>query len=306
MSGSLLSIRKRIKSIKNTRQVTKAMEAVAGSKMRKAVDRAVASREYSIMAAELIQNLASHGAVIQHPFTEVYESKKILALLITSDRGLCGAFNAQVIRTALKFAESHGHDNVDFVCLGRKGEGALKRVGRTFLASFPHVDRPTPVNILTISQFLTEEYKKKCYGRVVIIFTDFQSSIKQQAVVKQLLPLSQDIATLVGPEGKQDANSGVADSEAGSSEKELEYIFEPDTKVVLEALFPRFVETQLYQTILESLASEHVARMFAMRSATDNASEIIEDLTLTYNQARQAGITQEIAEISAGKAALEL
>lgn len=300
MSGSLLSIRKRIKSIKNTRQVTKAMEAVAGSKMRKAVDRALASREYSLMAAELIQNLAAHGAVVQHPLTQKYDSKKILALLITSDRGLCGPFNAQVIRAAMKFAEPRGFDNVNFVCLGRKGERALKRLGKTFLASFPHIDRPTPANILTISQFLTEEYKKKYYGQVVIVFTDFQSSIKQQPVVKQLLPMTQDIATLVGPKSKKQEQI------VAPVNKEVEYIFEPDTKVVLEALFPRLVETQVYQTILESLASEHVARMFAMRNATDNASEIIEDLTLSYNQVRQAAITQEIAEISAGKAALEL
>lgn len=298
MAASLLSIRKRIKSIKNTRQVTKAMEAVAGSKMRKAVDKAVASREYATMASQLIQNLAVHGAVLEHPLTQTVDSKRILALLVTSDRGLCGAFNAQIIRTGLRFAEQNGFDNVDFVCLGRKGELALKRFGRAYLASFSHIDKPSAANVLPISQFLVEEYKKKRYGQVVIMFTDFQSRVKQQPVVKQLLPLSQDIALLVGPEQVQKIKKPVI-------EREIEYLFEPNGTAVVNAIFPRLVETQVYQTILESLASEHVSRMFAMRNATDNASEIIEDLTLTYNQARQADITQEIAEISAGKAALE-
>lgn len=297
MASGLQYIRKRIKSIKNTRQVTKAMEAVAASKMRKSVEKALKSREYAMLAAEMIENLTRQGVAAHHPLVKKYAGKKILVLLITSDRGLCGGFNAQIMKSMMEYAKKQDMEKIEFVCLGKKGQATLRRNGKNVMASFESIDHPDSQNIIPVSQFLTGEYLKGEYEKVMIAFTDFKSALKQTPTIRQLLPLSYAITEVAGPEKNETAEKSVW--------QETEYIFEPDREEVLNFLIPRLLETQVYQTLLESSAAEHSARMFAMRNATDNASDIINGLTLTYNQARQAGITQEIAEISAGKAALE-
>lgn len=297
MSGNLLDIRKRIKSVKNTRQVTKAMEAVAASKMRKSVERAVAAKEYASLANEMIQNVTHSQIALLHPYVRGMGGERTLILLITSDRGLCGAYNVWVSKAALDYSQNVGMEKVDFVCMGKKGQNVLRRVGKDFIATFASPDKLDSQKTLEVSQFLTSEYSKGTYNKVCIAFTDFKSSIKQVPVVKQLLPISREIEEVAGVEKdvvKQN-NNGTQD---------IDYLYEPSEKSIVEKLIPRLLETQVYQTLLESLASEHMSRMIAMRNATDNASSMIDELTLTYNQARQSAITSEIAEISAGKAAL--
>lgn len=304
--GGLLDIRKRIKSVKNTRQVTKAMEAVAASKMRKSVDRAQAAKEYARLATEMIGNIGTGSKAQMHPFVQKKEGKKVLLLLVTSDRGLCGSYNANVIKVALNKIQSIGLENIDVVCMGKKGQQAMRRISKEFIASFSPIDKPNSQNTREISQYITESYKKGDYAQAYIAFTDFKSSIKQEAVVKQILPITEEIEAVAGPEktATQSRSVGAQPQETGAYAMETEYLFEPSDEAILEKMIPRLIETQVYQTILESLASEHLSRMLAMRNATDSASDMIDELTLTYNQARQSAITQEIAEISAGKAAL--
>ncbi|OGY84580.1 MAG: ATP synthase F1 subunit gamma [Candidatus Kerfeldbacteria bacterium RIFCSPHIGHO2_12_FULL_48_17] len=308
--GGLLDIRKRIKSVKNTRQVTKAMEAVAASKMRKAVDRAQSAKEYVRLATEMISNIGTATKAQMHRFVQKKEGKKLLLLLVTSDRGLCGSYNANVIKVALAKMEEKGQENIDVVCMGKKGQQAMRRISKEFTASFSPIDKPDSQNTLEISQYLTDTYLKGDYHKAYIAFTDFQSTMKQEAVVKQILPISEDIEEVAGPEenavgkAQNQAASGSGPGSGSAYVAETEYLFEPTDKAILEKMIPRLIEIQVYQTILESLASEHLSRMMAMRNATDSASDMIDELTLTYNQARQSAITQEIAEISAGKAAL--
>lgn len=303
MPVGLQYIRRRIKSIKNTRQVTKAMEAIAATKMRKATAKALASKEYALFAQELIQNLSTQEFAQDHPLMKEQGGEKILMLLITSNRGLCGGLNTKILQEVNLYFGLTGRANLYIVCLGKKGQEALRRVRKTPIAVFDLGENPTSLEIRPIAHFLMNEYVAKSYKKVVIAFTDFQSLMRQKPVIKQLLPLSYEIEDTVG---RKNNNTEFKDQRSASLQKmnNVEYLIEPNSKTLLEIIIPRYVETQVYQTILEALASEHVARMFAMRNATDNATEIIHDLSLTYNQARQALITQEIAEISAGKAAL--
>lgn len=293
MPTALRFIRKRIKSIKSTRQVTKAMEAVSASKMRKAVAAALASRNYSGLGWELVENLAVAG-VKEHPLLKENESKKILAILITSDRGLCGGLNTQVIK---KFLASISGQEIDIVTIGKKGQNSMRRFKQNIVATFLGLsDKPLILGIRPISKMVVEEYTKGTYSRVLIAFSDFKSVMKQIPTMRQLLPIKKEtLEEVVGPENQPAASN---------QQPATEYIFEPDTKTLLDAMLPRLIEIQIYQALLESAASEHSARMMTMRNATDNASSMIDELTLTYNQARQATITQEIAEISAGRAAL--
>lgn len=298
MPGDLQAVRKRIKSIKNTRQITKAMEAVSASKMRKSVEKATKSKHYAMFAAKLIQDIAEQGVAKTHPFVQKHQGTKILLLLITSNRGLCGGFNSQIMKKVIEYTNSIGKENVDVICLGKKGQIFLKRFGKNFIAAFDNFDYPTSVDTQVISEFIIKQYLEKQYAKAMIAFTDFKSAIRQQPVIKQVLPLSYEILDVAGPEQKTKNPTSVHESEKD------DYIFEPDPKQILEIVIPRMLKTQVFQTILESSASEHSARMLAMRNATDNANDIINELTLSYNQARQASITQEIAEISASKAAL--
>src|SRR3989338_6058397 len=299
MPVGLQYIRRRIKSIKNTKQVTKAMEAIAATKMRKATTKALASQDYALHAQELIQNLSTQDFASEHPLMKKQEGSKILMLVITSNRGLCGGLNTKIIQAIFQYIEVVGQDNVDIICLGRKGQEALRRRGKTSLAVFDIRENPTSLESRPIAHFLMNEYSAKKYAKVVAAFTDFQSLMRQKPTIKQLLPLAYEIEEIVGPKNHSNATTVTL-----QKLHNREYIVEPNVKKLLETVMPRYIETQVYQAILEALASEHVARMFAMRNATENATEIIYELTLTYNQARQAFITQEIAEISAGKAAL--
>jgi len=284
------SIKRRLKSVRNTKKITKAMELVAGSKMRKAVNAVTGSRPYASLAWGTVASIAQNIETDLHPLLKRKSGppKSVLLLLITSDRGLAGGFNGNVVKASVNLLKSFGPDvKVDAVCVGKRGADAMKRLNRTVIASFVNVtNNPRFEDILPIGRVLVDEFVKGNYDRVIIAYTDFVSALTQKPITLELLPLKR---------------------EAGESDETevIDYNFEPSAREVLDRILPRIVETKVYHAILESTASEHSARMMAMRSASDSASDMIDSLNFTFNQARQAGITQEIAEISSGKAALE-
>lgn len=310
-------IRRRLKSVASTRKITKAMELVAAAKMRKATEATTASRPYASSAWDLLVNLTAASDTTAHPLLVVREVKRVLLIVITSHRGLAGGYNANILR---KVIEQLKHPDrlttptgrpelkpaspptIDIVTIGRKGEDALRRLGHTIIASFPiTADIPSPEDVRPIAALVTNEYAKGKYDKVVVAYTDFVSVILQRAKLRQLLPVSsidleKTLSSKITPE---------ISSKVSSKITPIEYLFEPSTSEILDFMLPRLVETQLYQSLLESTASEHSARMVAMQSATTAAGDMIDDLTFTGNQARQAAITREISEIAAGKAALE-
>ncbi|MCL5961815.1 MAG: ATP synthase F1 subunit gamma [Chloroflexi bacterium] len=278
-------IRRRIRSVKNTSQITKAMEMVAASKMRRAQQMVLASRPYSSKMRELLSDLAGALSISEalHPLLEKREVRQIGVLLLTADRGLCGSLNSNVIRHAAGFVLDQKVP-VKLVTVGRKGRDWMVRRGQNVAAEFVQLsDKPALSDTTSISHVLIDEYLRGEVDEVYAVFTRFVSTLVQRPVIERLLPI-EPAAEVTGPN--------------------VEYIYEPGAAAVLEKLMPRFVEVQVYQSILESKASEQSARMVAMRNATENAKEIIGDLTLSYNRARQASITTEITEIAAGAEAL--
>lgn len=302
MALNTKAINRRIKSIVNTKKITKAMELVAASKMRKAVSSVLATRPYAAMAWSLVGRLESRDES-PHPLLRSRSRvSRSLAVLLTSDRGLCGGFNAQIQRKALEFASARPPGSIEFIAIGRRGEQFLRRRGLPVAASFGGslIQAPSIVAVRPLARLAREGFVSGTYDEVVVLYTDFVSAVLQKPRVKTLLPLKRDseLGKVILPTETESQASGVR------NQASLEYLFEPSPAQVLDALLPRIFEAQLYQAILESLASEHSARMMAMRNATDSAGEMLDDLRFTFNQARQAGITQEIAEISAGTAAL--
>lgn len=321
MAKGTREIRRKIKSIKNTRQITKAMELVAASKMRRAVANTLALRPYARLAQALLFNLAGkvpmyryngtdHGGEDQehtHPLLATRPIKKVLVIVIATDRGLCGGLNTQLFRKLTEYIHAEkkktNPPELSFIALGKKAQDFLRRIGGNVIAAYPALsNHPTLSASYPVSRMVLHDYMASIYDKVVILYTDFISAINQKPTVRRLLPLSR-FALEEMVEGLETKSHHSVDSatEAGAF---TEYLFEPSPEQVLEMLLPRLTEMQIYQSILESTASEHSARMFAMRNASDNASEFIADLTLSYNQIRQAAITAELAEISAGRAAL--
>jgi len=293
MAVSARLIRSRIKSVSNTKKITKAMELVSAAKMRRAVMLATAARRYAALGAGLLKNLSALGAAVDHPFfRRVVEPQKVLCIVIGSDRGLCGAYNASLMRSVdmamAKFA------NADFIVAGRHAELALRRAGRRIIAAFSGLtNAPRAASIRPIVSLAESEFVSKVYDAVLIASTNYISAMRQVPEVKELLPLVDR------------SEISLAAATEVSSRLPAETLFEPDPATVLEYTLPRFLEASVYQAVLEAAASEHSARMMSMRSASDAASDMVTDLTFTLNQARQSAITSEIAEISAGRAALE-
>jgi F-type H+-transporting ATPase subunit gamma len=308
MGTSTRLIQRRIKSVTNTKKITKAMELVAAAKMRKAVSSVLASRPYAEAAWRAIREMAKVTKTDLHPLLQTKpNAKRILILLFSSDRGLCGGFNAQMFRSIAKFiAKLSLGQEIDFATIGRKGQSAVRRRGYNIVASFTNLaTHPTITDIRPIAKLANDDFIAGKYRAVYLAFTDYVSALIQKPNINQLLPITRI-------EGLGDVNEALSDLEPtpkNSGENfqvnNLEYLFEPSPQAVLNVMLPRLVEAQIYQAVLETSASEHSARMVAMRSATDAASEMIDSLTLSFNRVRQAGITAEIAEISSGKAALE-
>ncbi len=306
MAANTRDIRRRIKSIKNTAQITKAMQMVAASKMRKAQQAALAGRPYAELLNKVLVSLGAGTASagiedLSHELLRVREVKKQLVLLISTDKGLCGALNTNLMREAAKFNKA----DTEFVAVGRKGMQFLARSGYKVLAEFELKDNFTFLDSKAVSKFCMDRFSAGDVDRVVILFTDFINTLTQVPRARQVLPISSfEIPTLEGSfiarSDEPRKNPPVATEADGATE----YLFEPSGSAVLGGILPHYVHFSAYQMVLDSRASEHSARMVAMKNASDNAKQIIKDLTLEYNKVRQAAITTELLEISTAQMAL--
>lgn len=282
------ALKRRIGSVKNTRQITKAMELVAASKMRRAQEQAIGAREYRVSATEILGRLGGVSDVRNHPLFVSRTVKNRLIIIVTSDTGLAGAYDANVLKTMTHILQDDQkakvHDHV--ITIGKKGSQFVSKLeGVSLVAAFPVFSKqPTGADIRPIVDTLFELYTTEKVDAVTIIYTNYISSIRQQVEALEVLPASP-------PEAE-----GVSPLEVA--------IFEPSIESIVESVVARLIEVQVWQAILESLASEHSMRMMAMKNASDNANDIIDDLTLEFNTARQAAITQEIAEIVGGAEAV--
>lgn len=297
--ATLRDIRRRIQSVKNTAQITKAMQLVAASKMKKAQDQATSGRSYADLLNKVLVNLNERAGAEEHALLEEREGKE-LVLLITSDKGLCGGLNTNLIRLVTEQAE----EDASYVTVGAKGRQTFARLKKDLIADF-HVKDPVAfAESKQISKFLIDQFLEGGYGSVKVGFTNFINTVNQEPLFETLLPIrpidlgrDKHFVGLGGEHAKVEA--GPADDRGGG------YIFEPSADVVLEHVVPQYVNYQIYQLLLESRASEHSARMVAMKNATDNANDLIKDLTLEYNKQRQAAITSELLEITTAMKALE-
>jgi F-type H+-transporting ATPase subunit gamma len=283
---STRDIRRRIKSVKNTAQITKAMQMVAASKMRRAQQSALAGRPYSTLMNTVLESVTANAGDFTHPLFEVRPVKTRGVVVISSDKGLAGALNSNLLREVAKFDKATSV----FVAAGRKGSQFLARTQRKLAAEFTYKDTPTFAEARAISRFAQEMFLKKEVDQVDIVFTQFINTLTQKPEVRTLLP----IAEIRGFSGKLEGESAGEKLGPGTTE----YIFEPSAAGVFEALIPHYMNYLVYQILLEAKASEHSARMVAMKNATDNAKQLIKDLTLEYNKLRQANITKELLEIT--------
>jgi F-type H+-transporting ATPase subunit gamma len=296
----LREVKNRIRSVKNISQITRALEAVSASRVRKAQARVLASRAFAEKAWEILLNVqnATKGAVPHPLLTEREEVKAVMVVVVTSDRGLAGSYNSNIIRVAERFVNRFGKP-VQFVTVGRKGRDTLARVGANIVAEFSDLPaEPGIADIAPIARLAKDAFLSGEVDEVMIAYTDFINMLTQRPVILSWLPLTPTTtANQVVSEYVKDVPT-VTDGN-------LDYEYEPNAAAVIDEIVPRFTELQLYQALLEALASEHAARMAAMRNATDNASQLVDDLTLEYNKARQASITNEILDIVGGANALQ-
>jgi F-type H+-transporting ATPase subunit gamma len=283
---NILDIRRRIRSVKNTQQITKAMKMVSAAKLRRAQERVMSARPYAQKILSVLNSLVTRSEGQTHPLLEDRGGERIQVVVITADKGLCGAFNSNIIKAAQNFISEHRHRQLTLNCVGRKGRDFFRK-GSLHLAHeavniFARLDYS---HAKQISATLMEEFSNKEVDAVYLVYNEFKSVIQQRIVVEQLLPIQKM---------------------AGSEEASLiDYIYEQPAGEIFSSLIPKHVEVQVYRALLESAAAEYGARMTAMDAATNNAIDLIDSLTLTMNRARQAGITREIIEIVGGAAALE-
>ena len=307
MPQSTRKIKKQIQSIGNIRKITKAMELVSTVKMKKATASVVAARPYANLAWQMVLNLAARSGEEFHPLLQPREKiNRLGVVLISSNRGLCGVFNQQIVREALRYvAGEKGKSQpqaVEFITLGRKGAAASVKAGQNVVADFDKADIVTEVAaVRAVSQLVIKDYLAGKYDQVVVAYTDFISFLRQKPQVKQLMPLVTEWQLGLGEVEEKKPKTVIAEI----APWHYEYLFEPSAGAVLDQFLPRLIELQSYQAILESNASEHSARMMAMKNSSEAASDLISDLTLAFNKVRQAGITQELTEITLSKAALE-
>ncbi len=281
--ANLKEIRNRIASVSSTMQITSAMKMVSAAKLKKAQDAITAMRPYANKLTELLQNLsATLDADSGSKYSEHREIKNVLIVAITSNRGLCGAFNSNIIKRATAVAESYDA-NVSVVAIGKKANDALSKNFEIISNQSPVYDDLTFDNVAAIAEMLMEQFESKAFDKIEVIYNKFKNAATQEIMTEQFLPIEP-------LEGDTNAN--------------LDYIFEPSKEEIVETLIPKSLKTQLYKSIRDSFASEHGARMTAMHKATDNATELRDQLKLTYNKARQASITNEILEIVGGAEAL--
>jgi F-type H+-transporting ATPase subunit gamma len=289
-------IKRRIRSVKNISQVTGALEAVSASKVRKVQERTLATRAYAGAAFEIMASLGAQSAnSMQHPLLQPREEvKEVAVVLITSDRGLAGPYNTNIVRQAIDFENERGLP-VRYVTVGRKGRDLMLRRGAQIVADFTDVpDTPNILEITPIARVFMDDFLSGIVDEIHLAYTDFVNTLTQVPVIRRVLPLHATETGLEQVEHTYQEQSGPT----------AVYSFEPGPEAILDEILPRFTELQLYQAILEAQASEHSARMVAMRNATENALALVDDLTLSYNKARQLAITSEMLDIVGGAEAL--
>jgi F-type H+-transporting ATPase subunit gamma len=313
---STKEISRRLRSIRNTQKITKAMEMVAAAKMRKATESVLKTRTYANLSWMTVLNISqsSNANKYLHPLlAKRKETKRVAVILISSNRGLCGGFNSAVLNKAIKSIEIHGNIPTDFIIIGSKGVSVYSRYKHKIIAEFDKLDSVVSVSeIRPVAKLVLDSYLKEDYDKIFVAYTDYVNVVKQVPRVKQLLPVEIDKEDeYLGIVGKDEKIGLTKEYVAKKQDKYLStsgtpYVFtyEPGGEEILNQIIPRLLEVQLLQAILESNASEHSARMTAMNQANQAAAELSEELQLLYNKARQASITSEIAEISAGANAL--
>ena len=300
MPANTKEVKIRLQSINNTKKITKAMEMVAAAKMRKAVEATLATRTYYSLTWEIVERLLDSRLFfavydkVKRFFEPMEKPKHFTLIVVTSNRGLCGAFNSNIIRLVLPFIQEHGQENVNVITLGTRGATAMNSLGTKIKLAYKKDDAALDdTSVREIADHAYHAFRDKKTDKVLIAYTDYESALMQTAHIKQLFPL-------IRPQDRE-----LIDKDLPlKAPKNLEYLYEPNKYLVLDNLVLRIAQVELYQALLESNASEHSARMVAMKSASDAAGEMSDDLTLLFNKARQASITQEIAEISAGTAAV--
>jgi F-type H+-transporting ATPase subunit gamma len=282
-------IRSKISSIKNTQKITKAMEMVAASKMRKTQERMRASKPYATKIYDVVKHIARANSEYRHPFMTVRDIKRVGIIVVTSDRGLCGGLNANLLRETLATMRpwhAEGKE-VDLCVVGRKGQAFFRRVGGRVIGSVDQLgDTPGVQDLIGVVKIMIDAFNNGEIDALHVVYNVFVNTMTQRPLVKQLLPLP------------------VAEEDTKILGHHWDYIYEPDAKELLDELLERYIELQVYQAVVENIACEQAAKMIAMKSATDNAGDLIKEFQLAYNKARQAAITQELAEIVGGAAAI--
>lgn len=282
---STRDIRRRIKSVKNTAQITKAMQMVAASKMRRAQQLATAGHPYAQLLNRVLVSLSGRVNHASHPLLAQREVNRELVLVISTDKGLCGALNTNLFRELTQFDPA----KTDFVTIGRKGKQFLARTKRNLVADFELPDRPSFLEVKLISKFIVDRFIAGEADRVTVVFPQFVNTLTQTPRAFTLLPISPTVLNQDNIDAAQDG---------------AQFLFEPGEEQILDAILPYYIHFGVYQTVLDARASEHSARMVAMKNATDNAKTLVKDLTLEYNKVRQAAITSELLEITTAQMAL--
>lgn len=299
MSQNTRLIKGKIKSVKGIKKITKAMEMVAAGKMKKAISQSVATREYASLALELLINISEHREAT-HQLLKFGEGEKVLVVLVAGNKGLCGGYNHNINKALKLYLNSRQDKEINFITVGRYAEKMARKTNFNILASF--VDLPEELSvddIRVLSHAILSEFKTGNYYKVVVIYTSFISALARKPHVRRLLPISADIVKNMIEE-----LGDYSRSEKFKKTNMSAYLFEPSIGEVLDEVLPRLSEVVIYQSIIESLASEHSSRMFAMKQASDNADELVKNFVRSYNQARQESVTKEILEIVSGAEAL--
>ena len=284
--ATLREIRRRINSISSTQQITRAMKMVAAAKLRKAQEQIFAARPYAYKIDEMIRHLITQLESVENPLLAIRPSQRITLVVVTSDRGLCGSFNSNIIKRTLLQINEHRDKEVSLICIGRKGYDFFRK--RNYSIENHYINIFNQLEYLMaqeITAYLVKQYSQQKTDMVEVVYNEFKNAIQQTIIVEKYLPLTTE--------------------EFSGEMKSVDYIFEPDKMILLDSLLPKHLNLQSWRILLESNTAEQGARMTAMESATDNAGELISDLTLHYNKARQANITKEISEIVGGAEALK-
>jgi F-type H+-transporting ATPase subunit gamma len=286
--ATLLDFRRRIRSVKNTQQITRAMKFVSAARLRRAQEAALAARPYAKELMRVLRSTMSRIEAPQHPLLSTRPEERILVLVLSGERGLAGAFNSNILKEAFKFFKSHQGKKISVIPVGKKGRDALRKAGMEFAGEYVNVLARVDFGVAReIANLITSLYSEKKVDAVYAIFSEFKNVIAPNLITEKLLPV----------EGIESGSEN--DKDAGG---QIDYIYEQPAEQILDRLLPRYVETQVLRALLESSAAEHAARMTAMEAATKNAGDVIEALTLHMNKVRQAAITKEIIEIVSGAA----